>query len=284
MTTDLAPTPTAKPTAVTWNAAAPPHLSDVGVAGKAMGAARVAGVILLTALGLVAFMAGRWLHARAWGGVTFHFAVARIWARLMLRLMGVRRRVVGAPMAQAGVLLANHASWADILAIRACQRVNFVSKADVRAWPWIGWIAEQCDTVFIERRRSASKAQEDALLSRLRAGERLCLFPEATSTDGRRVLAFKSALLSAPFEPSVRDALWAQPVTVNWIAPEGLPVEFYCWWGDMPFEGHIWDVVTRSRGGAVEIVFHEPRPVGAFPDRKTLAQWAEDAVRSAKRV
>lgn len=272
------------PAAVTWNAVDPPALPAIGPAARALGAARVAGVVSVTALALGLFMAGRWLRARVWRGVGFHFAVARFWARIMLRLMGVRLSVVGAPLTQPGVMLANHASWADILAIRACRRVNFVSKADVRAWPWIGWIAEQCDTVFIERRRSASKTQEDVLLTRLRRGERLCLFPEATSTDGRRVLPFRSALLSAPFDPAVRDAILAQPVTVNWIAPAGLPAEFYCWWGGMPFEGHIWDVVTRSRGGLVEVVFHEPRPVRDFADRKALARWAEDAVRSAKRV
>jgi 1-acyl-sn-glycerol-3-phosphate acyltransferase len=279
MTADAAPA-----VSVTWNDAEPPALPAVGRAGKALGAARVVGVVAVTALALALFMAGRWLRAHVWRGVGFHFAVALLWSRVMLRLMGVRRRMVGTPMAQPGVLLANHASWADILAIRASRLVNFVSKADVRAWPWIGWIADQCDTVFIERRRAASKTQEDVLLGRLRAGETLCLFPEATSTDGRRVLPFKSALLSALFEPSVRQTVWVQPVTVNWIAPKGLPDAFYCWWGSMPFEGHIWDVVTRSRGGAVEVVFHEPRPVRDFRDRKALARWAEEAVRSAKRV
>lgn len=267
---------------VTWDEATPPDLAPLTPGQRARGTARLAAMLALTLACVLLFLLGKLLRRRVWRGVMFHFTVARFWARAMLRLIGVRRRVVGAPIAGGGVWLANHASWADILALRTARLVNFVSKAEVRGWPGVGFIAEMAETVFIERRRSRAQEQRNVLAERLRAGQLLCLFPEGTSSDGLRVLPFKSTLLSALFDDGVADAQ-VQPVTVNWIAPPGQPPEFYGWWGSMPFEGHIWDVVCRSVGGGVELVFHPARPVADFADRKALTRWAEEAVRTTKR-
>ena len=105
----------------------------------------------------------------------------------------------------------------------------FVSKAEVRDWPYVGWIADRCETVFIARRRAETKAQQSVLRERLDRGELLCLFPEGTSSDGLRVLPFKSALLSFLFEDGVRETAWVQAATVNWIAPDGQPPAFFAW-------------------------------------------------------
>jgi 1-acyl-sn-glycerol-3-phosphate acyltransferase len=268
---------------LTWDQAVPPVLPPLTRGQRLRGALRLAAIALVTAPALGAFLLGKLLAERLSPRLGFHHAVAMLWARAMLGLMGVRPRIGGRPMAQGGVLLANHASWADILALRAAAEVTFVSKAEVRRWPGVGWLAETAGTVFIDRRRTAAKAQGDVLLERLGAGALLCLFPEGTSSDGLRVLPFKSALLSALYHESVCDVVWAQPVTLNWLAPAGQPREFFGWWGAMGFEAHIWNVLCRSRGAGVEILFHEPRPVQSFPDRKSLARHAEDSVRSAKR-
>jgi 1-acyl-sn-glycerol-3-phosphate acyltransferase len=119
--------------------------------------------------------------------------------------------------------------------------------------------------------------------ARLKAGETLCIFAEGTSSDGLRVLPFKSALLSAVSDLGHQREVAVQPVTVNWLAPSGQHPAFYGWWGDMGFEAHIWQVACRSVGGAVEVVFHPPHEVDAFTDRKALTRWCEDQVRAAKR-
>ena len=268
---------------VTWNDAAPPDLAEATPAQKLRGALRVVGVLAVTALALGLFLIGKWLRARVSRRIGFHFVVAKLWSRIMLRLMGARLTIRGEPIRGGGVIVSNHASWADILALRATRRLNFVSKAEVRAWPGVGWIAETCGTVFIERRRAATMTQRDLLRARLDRGETLCLFPEGTSSDGLRVLPFKSALLSFLYEDGVRETARVQAATVNWTAPPGQPPAFYGWWGNMPFEGHIWDVVCRAAGGAVEVVFSEPARVSDFPDRKAMAQTLEAQVRAAKR-
>lgn len=269
---------------VTWNDATPPVPPPLTAAEKARGAARVAAIGLLTLAALILFWIGRTLKRLVWKGVTFHYFVARIWARAMLWLIGTRPRVTGEAMTGGGVIVANHSTWADILALRHTRLINFVSKADVRAWPAVGSIAEICDTVFIERRRTAAAVQRTELGERIDRGQLLCIFPEGTSSDGLRVLPFKSTLLAALFEERVRASARIQPVTLNWIPPEGMDAAFYGWWGTMPFEGNIWQICCRSVGGAVELVFHEARPVRDFADRKEMTRWAEAEVRAAKRI
>lgn len=267
---------------VTWNAATPPELPLLSPSQRLRGVARLTAAIGLTILLLCLFVPGVLIRRHVWRGWSAHFLVARFWSRAMLALLGARWSRRGAPMRHPGAALANHSSWGDILALRSATTLHFVSKAEVRGWPGVGWIARMCDTVFIERRRAAAAEQREGLRARVAAGQTLAIFPEGTSSDSLRVLPFKSALLSALYAEGVRERAWVQPVTVNWIAPAGLPPEFYGWWGDMDFGAHLWQVACRSVGGRVEVVFHDPIRIEGGPDRKALARLAEEAVRSAK--
>lgn len=272
--------PPAAPTLLTWNEAAPPRLPPLTTRQRLLGGLRAGLMLLATGLALIGFLAGRAIRRHMVPGFGGHYAVAKLWSRLMLHLLGIGHRVIGTPIRGAGVLVSNHASWADILALRAVLRINFVAKAEVRAWAGIGWVAEICETVFIERRRMASLDQAAAMRTRLRQGETLCIFAEGTSSDGLRVLPFKSALLSAVVDLGEEAGVAVQPVTINWIAPPGQPPAFFGWWGDMGFEAHIWQVACRGRGGRVEVVFHQPCVSTAFSDRKALTRHCETAVRS----
>ena len=268
---------------LTWNGAPYVTLPPLTAPQKLRGALRVGAMLAATAVALGLFLLGRAIRRHLWAGFGGHYAVARLWSRLLLALFGVRRRVVGQPLRGAGVMVANHATWADILALRSVTRINFVAKAEVRAWPGVGWVADVCETVFIERRRMASRDQAHQMRARLKAGETLCIFAEGTSSDGLRVLPFKSALLSAVADLGHEHRVAVQPVTVNWLPRAGLPAAFYGWWGDMGFEAHIWQVACRSTGGTVEVVFHPPIAAGAATDRKALTRDCEAAVRAAKR-
>lgn len=265
--------------ATTWMGAEPPALGIPPPAAQLRGAFRLAAFLGMTAVLLVPFLAGRQLRHWFGDGVAFHFGAARLWSRISLWLCGLRPEVHGAPVAS-GALVANHSSWIDILAIRHVGLVYFVAKADVAGWPGIGMIARITGTVFIERRRSEAKRQEALLRERIAHDQRLCFFPEGTSTDGLRVLPFKSSLFSAFFEGQGAE-MAVQPVTVTYLpAPEsGLPPEFYGWWGTMPLGAHLWQVLCRSRGGTARVVFHPPVRAADFGDRKALAEQTHRAVR-----
>jgi 1-acyl-sn-glycerol-3-phosphate acyltransferase len=190
-------------------------------------------------------------------------------------------QVRGRPMRGVGAIVANHSSWLDVFALNAADRVYFVAKSEVAAWPGIGWLARATGTVFIRRKVVDARRQQDLFERRLHAGHRLLFFPEGTSTDALRVLPFKSTLFAAFTAYHLRDDLCVQPVTVIYHAPPGHDPRHYGWWGDMDFAPHLVVTLAARRQGRVEVVFHEPLHVARFADRKALAAACEAAVRSA---
>ena len=263
----------------TWKDELPPELPRASFAGRLAGGLRLLVMVVLTLVAVLLFLIGRALRGLLGRWVTFHFGVARFWSRTCLWLVGLKLRVSGTPVG-AGALVANHSSWIDILALRSVRLVYFVSKAEVADWPGIGFITRITGTVFIERKRSQAKAQEAILRERIAADQLLCFFPEGTSTDGLRVLPFKSSLFSAFFTEGQGTDLAIQPVTVRYRAREssGLPANVYGWWGSMGFEAHIWDIMTHSFGGAVEVIFHPATSAARFTDRKRLAEHCQRQV------
>jgi lyso-ornithine lipid O-acyltransferase len=100
----------------------------------------------------------------------------------------------------------------------------------------------------------------------------MVIFPEGTSTDGRRVLPFKSALFGCSSRLTLHDRLWVQPVSIVYRAPTGLPAGLLRLVGHMDFGAHLRDVLALSRGGRVEVVFHPPLRAADFAGRKALAE------------
>lgn len=195
-------------------------------------------------------------------------------------ILGIRHQMRGRPMADRGAIVANHSSWLDIFSLNACQRIYFVSKSEVARWPVIGWLARATGTVFIERDPKRAKSQQDLFERRLRAGHRLLFFPEGTSTDGRRVLPFKSSLFGAFYTHGLDEVMHIQPVAVLYRAPAGRDARFYGWWGDMSFAPHLLLTLAAPRQGTVEVVFLDPLRVTDFASRKDLAMECEARVRA----
>lgn len=189
--------------------------------------------------------------------------------------------VHGQPMIRPGAIVANHSSWLDIFVLNAVQRVCFVAKSEVSRWPGIGWLARATGTVFITRKGTEAKRQQAVFETRMLAGDRLLFFPEGTSTDGKRVLPFKSTLFAAFFAPALVRTLHVQPVTVVYHAPKGADQRHYGWWGDMDFASHLLKTLATGKQGRVEVTFHPEVPVSAFENHKLLAQHCEQTIRAA---
>ena len=121
------------------------------------------------------------------------------WTRKLLALLGIRLHIVNADFFPKGpcLLVANHISWVDIQALLAFKPMRFVAKSEVAEWPLFGWMAVQLGTLFV-RRDSAfhgRKVAQDMLP--ILQQESICIFPEGTSTDGTKVLPFKTSLFEA---------------------------------------------------------------------------------------
>jgi len=194
-------------------------------------------------------------------------------------ILGIGYRQTGEAMEGRGAVVSNHVSWLDIFALNARKRVYFVSKHEVARWPGIGWLARATGAVFINRDAKEAGAQKKVLERRLAAGHELLFFPEGTSTDGLRILSFKSTLFEAFFNFDASNGPMIQPVTLVYRSPPGQPAHFYGWWGDMEFGTHLLKTLAAPRQGSVEMICHPPVRVADFPDRKALAKHCEEVVR-----
>lgn len=204
----------------------------------------------------------------------------RIWHRVAARLLGLNIRIhgelePGRPL----MLVANHASWIDIIALGSVADLVFVAKAEVRDWPVFGLLARWQRSVFVDRtiRRSAGQ-QIDAIAQRLDRGEIVALFAEGTTSDGNRVLPFKSSLLGAAgraAESSDHETILLQPVAIAYTRLQGLPMgrrhrPAASWPGDVTLGPHL---LTVLREGAidVEITFGNAMVFGVGSNRKSAA-------------
>jgi len=201
-------------------------------------------------------------------------------SRLALRILGLRVEHRGAPLRGPGAVVANHVSWLDIFVLNAQKRIWFVAKSEVAGWPLIGWLARATGTLFIRRDRREAAHQVKAFQTRLQLGHRLLFFPEGTSTDGKRVLPFKSTLFSAFLMPEMPRDMAIQAVSIIYIAPPGQDRRFYGWWGDMALGPHVLKVLGVWPQGRVVLVYHPLVKARDFRDRKVLAGKCEAIVRA----
>jgi len=194
----------------------------------------------------------------------------RAWATEMLRRLGVTLSIAGGPATSGPMLLvSNHVSWLDIVALHATCHCRFVSKADVGRWPMIGTLAEGGDTLFVERRsrRDAMRVVHE-MAEALRAGDVLAVFPEGTTGDGSALLPFHANLLQAAISADSP----AQPVALRFVEGEtGALSRAVSYMGDESLVGSIWRTLS-ARGLRAVVAFGTPQRAGGR-DRR---EWAED--------
>jgi 1-acyl-sn-glycerol-3-phosphate acyltransferase len=201
--------------------------------------------------------------------------------RLVCRILGIRVELSGKLPKQGPLLIvSNHVSWLDIVVLSAVAPVSFIAKKEVASWPFFGSLARLQRTVFVDRgRRHATASSRDDMSERLRAGDILVLFPEGTSSDGRRVLPFKSSFFGA----AEIDGVLVQPVSIAYRGHRNLPMNrrlmpFYAWYGDMDLAPHLLEALAA---GPVEaaVICHPPLSLSGELTRKALARHAEEQVR-----
>ena len=265
---------------MTWTPPPPPPPARIGPAGWALAGLRGVVMAVIVFGGLALLLALRVMErplCRARRPITPWITVAV--CRAALAILGLRVARRGRPMAGQGALVANHVTWLDIFVLNAQTPLYFVAKAEVAGWPGIGWLARATGTLFVRRDAREARVQSQAFETRLIQGHRMLFFPEGTSTDGQRVLSFKSTLFSAFYQPQMRHAMQVQAVSVIYHAPPGRRTDFYGWWGDMDFAPSLVESLALWRPGWATVAFHPPVRVDAFPNRKSLAKHLEDQVR-----
>lgn len=201
----------------------------------------------------------------------------RAYHALASRILGFEVTVTGTPSPlPATLFVANHTSYVDIEILGGVVEASFVAKSEVAGWPIFGWLARLQRTVFVDRRAHTTHRQRDVLVERLKAGDRLILFPEGTSDDGNRVLPFKTALFAAVHGTHFERPVTVQPVSIAYLRLDGIPIgrhhrPFFAWYGDMDLVTHLWAMLGLGHVN-VAVEFHPPVNAEDFPTRKALAE------------
>jgi 1-acyl-sn-glycerol-3-phosphate acyltransferase len=206
----------------------------------------------------------------------------RLIYRGLVRISGFRVILIGAPSAAAPTLyVANHCSYFDIMVLGSCLDAGFIAKQEVAGWPLIGWLAKIAGTLFVERRAGQSTKQRALMRERmLEKRESLILFPEGTSSDGRRVLPFKSALFAVAADGD--GGLPVQPISLAYTALDGMPLglgwrSHFTWYGDMELAPHIWIALGLGRVTAT-VVFHPVTQLSLWHSRRALANHCQQVI------
>ncbi len=165
----------------------------------------------------------------------------RSWARMVARIAGMKINLRGEPPRGAFLLVSNHLGYMDVVALAARLDCVFVAKSEVARWPVIGLLARSIGTVFVDRRRHRRLSATLATIERARAGGMgVVIFAEGTSTRGHEVAPFRPSLL----ELAARTGTPVHYASLSYRTPprERSAHLAVCWWGDMTFLKHVYEM------------------------------------------
>jgi len=239
-------------------------------------AARLPSLILLLFGGLFTV-----LVLFPFGGERFRRGAIRHWSRMLIAACGVRPVPVCAdgarPLAElppGRLMVANHISWIDIFVIHSQCPCSFVAKDEIRSWPLLGTLVARTGTLFIERgKRRAVHRMIEHIERRLQAGGRVAVFPEGTTSDGRRLLPFHANLI----EGAVRAAVPVAPVGIRYVDRNGATSPIIEYIGDTTFVASLWRIVGAP-AVRCEVIALEEIAIGEADSRHEIAQQARAAL------
>lgn len=213
----------------------------------------------------------------------------RAFHRVGCVFLGLRVKVIGKPSTgRPTLLVSNHVSWTDIVAIGSVADVTFVAKREVGEWPLVGMMANLQRTIYVDRtRRSDAGRTAEAMGQHMAGGNAVLLFAEGQSDIGTHVLPFRSALIGAAqhamIEAGAKDVL-IQPLTIAYTKLQGLPVSrnersLIAWIKSKSVKQNVRDIL----GGPVKdvvVAFGTPMPLNEGDNRKAVSKAAENQVRA----
>lgn len=197
------------------------------------------------------------------------------WARIFVKVSGMRLRVVGDKPATPFLLVSNHLSYMDIAAFRSTVKAVFVTKGEVESWFLAGKIVGDFGNIYINRqnKRDIPRAGND-IINALKRGENVIIFIEGTTSNGAQILKFNSSFLAFAVENDL--PVHYASICYKTLRGEVSASESVCWWRDETgFGTHIFNLFKMPS-------FSCTLTFGAKPlksnDRKVLANELWQAV------
>lgn len=196
------------------------------------------------------------------------------WLKRLANCAGADLVIKGEPLPNRVLWVANHISWLDIGVLGGAGVPRFLSKAEVKKWPIIGWLATQSGTLYIERGQSGEAAAE-AVREALVKGDRVALFPEGTTTDGKNVKRFFARI----FAPALDTETPVQPVVIRYKDTSTDQIlDEVAYIGQQTLITNIWAVTALPRFKA-EVHFLPPLATQGI-SRKEIALQSEELIRA----
>ncbi len=198
------------------------------------------------------FLMGTFLHylvfyyLRSRTGLIDRAQWMHYWAKVFCRWFGIQVHSVGKPP-DSGIICSNHISYLDILVLGSLCPLVFVSKIEVRNWPFVGQLTTLAGTIYVDRsKRSEVVKIGESIASVLKEKVVVAVFPEGTSSDGSQVLPFYPSLL----EPVVQGGWPVTPVRLTYSVPTGKVETDVAYWGEMAFVPHFIKLMAKKRVNA----------------------------------
>ena len=194
---------------------------------------------------------------------------------LCRRIFGIKIKICGKVSGNFPVLfISNHASYLDILILGSLFKTSFVAKKEVAKWPLFGILAKLQNTIFVDRRISSLKSQENQIIEHLNKKNNLVIFPEGTSSDGNKVLPFKSSLFNI-FEENLDSGIFIQTITIvykkiNGISLNRIDRKDITWHSNMYLVPNILNVLKKF-SIEVEVIFNQEFLPNKKWNRKKIA-------------
>ncbi|RIJ70865.1 1-acyl-sn-glycerol-3-phosphate acyltransferase [Nakamurella silvestris] len=259
----------ARPVCVTACAATP--FDRVGLLNTGM---RVAGLVLvgLVVIPVALLMSvGRGHRRQRRSGRSL-----TLLCRTTLRALGVQVELSGDLRTGASLLVANHVSWLDILVLGATGPMRPVAKEEVGGWPIVGPLARRFGAIFVGRTdlRSLPEVVEE-ITAGLRRGQRIQVFPEATTRCGTGMDPFHRAA----FQAAINAAVVVQPMAISYRDSAGRRMTAAAFVGDGELVSSLRSVL-RMRGLRVQVQSLRVIPGAAVTgldatDRRRVAAMAQ---------
>ena len=211
---------------------------------------------------------------KKWLPVLFH--------KMLLWLLSVEVEIVGKTdqSKKSNLFISNHLSYLDIPILGSKLPMRFVAKSEVESWPIFGFLAKIGRSIFIRRNKIDTLNQKNKILDVLSSGEKVFIFPEGTTSDGNRVLEFKSSSFSSVENQSFK----IQPIVILYSHLNGIPINRWlrpmiAWYGDMDLKPHLFKLIGLMSIKA-KLIYLEPVNTQNFENRKDLCNYLEGIIRN----
>jgi len=224
-------------------------------------------------LGLSLAILLRLLFGNSWYTNRFGAKVKICWTKILALILGLHIKRRGKPTGEPTLMVSNHISWLDIIAIGAHQPCVFIAKNTVQNWPLIGFLASISGTLFVNRqsRRDVCNVMQKGKHV-IDEGVSLVFFPEATTTNGKQIKPFRTSF----YQTAIDTQSDTQAVAIRYPEKKGetSPAPYI---DDDSFVSHLLRILQTGRID-VSLYYCAPIPATHNHDRKVLAKATQNQV------